>query len=230
MKLLEFLKSASPEANRLVIYASIALVIKQFLNAIPAPMSGMYEFGLIVEAILASVIASYLFYLLAVHAKEISDRSIIQPYLDDHFKGIVRECENILSSVSQRTGLALDFATLKLEEIREAFSAIQGSDQAPIIFGESNGTWIQYLNHYMERTSNHTKRLLVQLPHLKPDEIKDVVNIDECKYFWLLSSIVDIDKIPKYRFNQSLEFFSEEFFNYCQCCKKISGRLSSVAV
>ncbi|MGH8381967.1 hypothetical protein [Pseudomonas sp.] len=230
MKLLEFLRSASPEANRLVIYASIALVIKQFLNIIPAPISGMYEFGLIVEAILASVIASYLFYLLAVHAKEVSDRSIIQPYLDDHFKGIVRECKRNLSSVSQQTGLTLDVATLKLEEIRAAFSMIQGSDQAPIIFGERNGTWIQYLNHYMERTSSHTKRLLVQLPHLKPDEIKDIVNIDECRYFWLLSSVVDMDKLPKYRFNQSLEFFSEELFKYCQHCKKISDRVSSVSV
>lgn len=225
MKLLEFLKSASPEANRLVIYASIALVIKQFLNIIPAPLSGMYQFGLIIEAILASVIASYLFYLLAVHAKEISDRSVIQPYLDDHFKGIVRECESTLNSVSQKTGLTLNFATLELEEIRAAFSVIHSLDEAPIIFGERKGTWTQYLNHYMERTSNHTKRLLVQLPHLRSDEIKDVVGIDECKYFWLLSSIINIDKFPKYRLNQSLDFFSEEFFNYCQCCRNISKRV-----
>lgn len=227
MELWKFLKSASPEASRLVIYACTALLIKQILNMFPAPISIMYEFGLIIEAILASIIASYIFYLFAIHAKEISDRNVIQPYLDRHIKGILRECETTLKHISNNRQLPLELASLTLENVHTALSGIHGKDKAPLWIGDNEANWIQYLNFRIERTQAHTSRLLAQLPHLKPKEIREIVNIDECHYFFAVQSVIQIDKSsPSRRFNQSLDFFSEHFFSYCMECKQISKNLT----
>jgi hypothetical protein len=78
MKLIRLLRSARPEANLLAASATTLLVLKVLvLNRFPAFFSGAYELGLIVERILASIAASYVFYLLVVHLKAQSDKAAV---------------------------------------------------------------------------------------------------------------------------------------------------------
>ena len=68
MHLAHLIRTAAPEAN-LVAGVSLVLLVGKVmvLNRYPAQASGMYEFGVVVESVLSSVLASYAFYLYVVH-------------------------------------------------------------------------------------------------------------------------------------------------------------------
>ncbi|MEZ8305084.1 hypothetical protein [Vibrio splendidus] len=72
-----------PKAVNLTLFVSFStLCIKiVWLNAIPAPFEWMVSFGMIMEAILASVIASYVFYLFVVHYPEHQKRKVVIPVI-----------------------------------------------------------------------------------------------------------------------------------------------------
>ena len=74
--------TVNKEATWLTLISLLILLIKIFIfNSYPSIFNGAYAFGLIVESILVSVLASYVFYFFVVHFKEHSDRLFIHPYI-----------------------------------------------------------------------------------------------------------------------------------------------------
>lgn len=83
MGLWKFLLSASRGATCLAGAALVALATKVLmLNRWPAPSTFFYDFGVLVEAVLASVVASYIFYLFVVHLKDVNDKKAVGTYID----------------------------------------------------------------------------------------------------------------------------------------------------
>jgi len=109
--LIRFLRSARPEANLLAASALAALLLKILvLNRFPALFFGAYELGLVVEAILASVVASYVFYLFVVHLKSQSDKGAVQPYIVKHTTRVVEDCQSQLLEISKLSGISISLA------------------------------------------------------------------------------------------------------------------------
>jgi hypothetical protein len=130
--LANLIKSAAPGASHLAALALALLALKILvLNRWPASTTPVYELGLLGEAVLASVVASYVFYLLVVHLKEVSDRAVVSPYINRHTNRVVGVCEHQLGDIGRAVGCSLSLETLTEQEVTAAFSKIAPYSAAP---------------------------------------------------------------------------------------------------
>ena len=114
MNILNLFKTASPAANALTLSSGILLIIKIFIfNRISEVFPGGYEFGVLSDAILISVVASYIFYLLVIHLKDQKDKETVRPYIEKHAKRIVGNCLGILIKISKKTEIQLNLSCTK---------------------------------------------------------------------------------------------------------------------
>ncbi|WP_247263147.1 MULTISPECIES: hypothetical protein [Pseudomonas] len=224
MRLLKLVRTASREANILAVLATAALLFKIFvLNRYSAPFFGVYEFGVIVEAVLASVVASYVFYLLVVHVKESSDREILRPYVEKHSKRLIGECLAQVSDIAKKTGVDLDFLNFTKLDVSSAFSNISPYSQAPLIISTQSmqyANWLQYFNEHKSRSDESIRKLLDQLPFLDASLVSIITAIDDCIHFSTLRFLTNIEIR-----NEDLSSFSEAFFDYCLLCRQLNLHL-----
>jgi len=224
MHLFRLLKTASPEANVLAIAATVVLLCKiLILNRYPPLFFGAYQIGIIVEAILASVVASYVFYLLVVHVKEISDREILRPYVEKHSKRVIGDCLSQISGISKASDIALDFTTLTETDVFSAFEQIPPYSQAPLLVSphsNEHANWFQYFKHHSNRSKDSIRKLLDQLPFLDAAHVSIITEIDDCSHFSSTNLLPNIQVR-----NKDLSVLAKSFYEYCLLCKKLDSHL-----
>jgi hypothetical protein len=73
--------STAPRLLNILALSSLVLLIAKILvlNDIKELFNGAYELGVVLEAVLASILASYIFYMVVVHLREFKDRKYIYP-------------------------------------------------------------------------------------------------------------------------------------------------------
>jgi hypothetical protein len=220
MQLAKLIRTASPEANTLAGVSTILLIIKILaLNRFPAIFTGAYELGIIVEATLASVIASYIFYLLVIHVKEQSDRATLQPYIEKHAKRIVGDCFSQLDDLSKAASTRLDFHNLSQTDINSTFSKIPPYSQAPLLIsatGDQYANWFQYFIYHESRTKSSIRKLLDQLIFLDAELVRLIADIDDCSHF----SGMDLMQNIQVR-NSDLTSWASSFYKYCYLCSQL---------
>ncbi|MEX5748779.1 hypothetical protein [Massilia sp. X63] len=235
MRLWNLIRTASPTANILAFASLLLLVVKIFgLNRIPSTIDGIYEIGVIFEAILASVIASYVFYLIVVHIQEQSDRDALQPYVEMRTQRIVGDCVAQLREISAAAQVPLDLNTLSLSDVEAAFSRLAPQAPSPIVhlLHQASGgvlqqpvPWMSYLAHYIERSSTSIQKLFAQLRFLDADHVRLLTQIDDCPHF--VSTAQVAAHIGR---TQTLSFHSGVFYQYCKLCRDLNRYLSDAGM
>jgi hypothetical protein len=224
MHLVKLIKTASPMANGLAIGSIILLVAKIFIfNRIPEIVPGAFEFGVMSDAILTSVVASYVFYLLVVHLKEQTDKATVRPYIAKHAKRIVGDCEALLTAVSVASGSPLALNSTK-ESVERALKNIASNSSAPLILANlgRNATWPEFFSYRHIRTKSSCRKLLDQLLLLDAQLISQVVTIDDCSLF------VQIERIVSAPLNNgNMTFLSSTFHGYIELCSKLDALIKS---
>src|SRR5215204_803754 len=82
MKLIYFLRSVRAGINWLALSALVVLLLKILVfDQLPALFPKAYELGQIADRLLVSILASYIVYLIVVHARECSNRQTVYPYV-----------------------------------------------------------------------------------------------------------------------------------------------------
>jgi hypothetical protein len=224
MQLLKLFRTASSAANALVISAMILLLVKIFfINRLPEYFAGGYELGVIVEAVLASVVASYIFYLLVVHVKEQTDREILRPYIEKHSKRIVGDCLSQLDGISSASNVKLKFFSLTSQDITSAFTNIAPYSPAPMILSPQsmqNANWFQYFVHHQHRTKESIRKLLDQLPFLDTELVRIITEIDDCPHFYStqVASTIAVK-------NTNIVQWSKSFYEYISLCKTLNTHI-----
>jgi len=217
--LANLVKSAAPAASYLAVLALALLALKILvLNRWPASATTVYELGLLGEAVLASVVASYVFYLLVVHLKEVSDRAVVSPYINRHTNRVVGNCEHQIGDIGRAAGYSLSLETLTEQEVTAAFSKIAPYSPAPLVMGAigNNANWLQYFDFQKNRTRESIARIFGQLIYLDARRVSLLAEIDDCDHF---SSIGHILHIPIR--NTDLANFASSFFAYCEVCLEL---------
>lgn len=220
MRISKLLRSARAEANYLACVALVLLIAKIFfLNRYPVLFLGAYEFGLIVEAVLASVLASYAFYFFVIHLKEASDRSVTQPYIEKHILRIVGDCVSQLGEISMASGSTLQLATIDKDAIITAFQNIDPNSDAPLILSSSNAyaNWHQYFSYYSTRSRESIERVLSQIIYVDAELVSLLSAIDDCPHFSQLPLLLSI-KIK----NKDMTAWASTFSNYCKLCRALN--------
>jgi hypothetical protein len=216
MRTLAVLRTASPEASVLTAIALALLVAKTLvLNRYPAPLFGVYELGLLLEAILASVVASYVFYLFVVHLKEVGDRSTVAPYLDRHTLRVVGDCESQLAEIAKASAVPLSLDSLTLSSLTQAFAKIAPYSNAPLILSPANthANWFQYFDFHVTRTRGSIARVVAQLIYLDAKHVSLLVSIDDCTLFAFMPQLQHVKAN-----NSDLSPFASMFHSYCEKC------------
>jgi len=209
-------KTAFKPANWLTALALWVLVLKIVaLNPLPAPSEAVYELGVLCDAILISIIASYIFYLFVVHIKELNDQSIIGPYIKQHANRIVGECEQQLREIGQASQCTLELISLTELSLQQALSKIPPYSAAPLVMGRigNNANWFQYFDFHKAKTRESISRIMAQIIYVDSKLSRLIAEIDDCSHFSVIEYFVSIPTS-----NTNLEAFSNTFFDYCQRC------------
>lgn len=225
MKIWRLLRSAPASANILVAVASVLLLIKILvLNAIPKMFNGAYELGLVAEAVLSSVIASYVFYFIVVHIPRVQDKGSLRPYLQKYIHAVIRDCFSQIKELSKEAGTNLNPNSFTRSELSEAFASINPYSDAPLLVGYNDTkhvNWFQYLLNYKTTTSKSIRRLLAQLLYLDADILATLVAIDDCAHFVVVDVFNQISPT-----SDSFARAESEFFKYYQLCEQLNQKLS----
>lgn len=223
MQLIKLFKTTSPEANLLAIGSTLTLLIKILvMNRFPALFNGAYELGLIAEAILGSIIASYLFYIVVVHIKEQSDRAILQPYVEKHAARIIKECASQVGAIAKASGVSLSLETMENSDLTAALSKISPYSNAPLLIAlpDRYANWLQYFNNYKERSATSIRKLLDQLPFLDARMVSLITLIDDCTFFAMLPPMLS------HRINNTdLSVLAGSFEDYSKHCRDLNAHL-----
>ena len=220
MNLRRLFKSIPSEANVLAAGSLALFLFKTLaLNRSPAAFVGAYELGLLVEGVLGSVIASYAFFVIVVHFREVTDRSRLEPYVAKHVARIANDCQLQLNAFSTNPNRRLDLDFLTLDEVNAAFAACAPYAEAPMVYlpGIANANWLQYLEHFTEKAQRTIGRVLVQLQYIDAELVGLLTSIEDCGHFehvQLTGSTLPVG-------NVNLSAWAPTFFEYCERCRAL---------
>jgi hypothetical protein len=221
---IRLLKSASREANFLAVLSILLLVLKVFvLDRIPAPFAGAYETGIIVEGILSSVIASYLFYLFVIHLREFSDKETIQPYIRKHAMRVAGYCAAQVKAVAAAAEHDLSLSGSSVEAVTAAFRKIAPYSDSPVVLASTKkkANWFEYFIYYSERTRESIRRVLIQLPYADAKLVGILTSIDDCAHFHNIAFMRSI-RVN----NPDLSNWAANFSEYCRLCDQLHAYLA----
>ena len=215
---MNFFSTVPKFLNILVLISIVVLIVKALiLNEVKEVFVNAYEIGLIVEAVLASILASYIFYMVVVHLKEYQDRKHIYPLLLKWADSIVGDCRSQLNEFGKASGIALDFDNVKPVDLNSAFQNINPMSPAPLLlaFPNTSANWIQYMQYHQNRTKNDIAKLASQMLFVESELVSKALEIDDCTYFKQLDAISNLQLR-----NTNISFVAKLFHDYCILCKE----------
>ena len=224
MNIFNLIKTASPAANSLTLGSVILLIIKIFIfNRMPEISPGGYEFGVLSDAILTSVVASYIFYLFVVHLKDQKDKITVRPYIEKHAKRIVGDCQAILTEISKKSGIQLDLNSTE-NTVDDAFKKINPNSQSPLLFSDLNryANWSEFISYRNRRSKSSCKKLLDHLLYLDSKLASLVANIDDCSLFIQVEMFIN-----NMSSNQDMTFYTSTFHKYIEYSLNLNTYIES---
>lgn len=222
MTIFHFFKSVRAGVNLLAGSALILLLIKVLvLDDVQPLFPKAFELGQVGERLLASILASYVFYLIVIHAKEYYNRRTIYPYVLRQSSRVVGDCEGILSEISKASGVLVSLAEVNRTNLTTAFEKIVPASQAPLILGLTQplkyANWIEYFSFHRSRSKQSLRRIFAHLIFLDAQLVNLISAIDDCSYFHYLESI---ERLPVG--GKDLTHLTSIFVQYCEQCRSLS--------
>lgn len=222
-----FWKTIPRAVNLAALISTILLLVKLFIfNKIPEPVGGFHEFGLVFEAVLASVLASYVFYLIVVHFKEVREKKTIYPFVTRWANLVVKDCKMQIAGFTGGDPNKLDFRTLEKHDIEAVFSGLAPNGDAPLVFwqgGQAN--WLQYFENYRVRSLRHIDKIMTQLLFLEAPLVALLMKVQDSTHF---NSIETLSRVRLN--NDNLITFAGAFFDYVQACRDLDAYLKAHAI
>jgi hypothetical protein len=184
----------------------------------------MHQFGVVMEAVLASVLASYVFYLLVVHYKNGVDRRAVYPHILKWSERVVEICRVQLKDMEKASGIRLKLGAVSIDHIEAAFKNLPPNECAPMAdlsnFA-SKATWIQYLGVQMDRSQEVISNVRLQLAFLCAEHVAILNRIDDSDHFKVLRTIRKVTIS-----NKDIIFLATSFLKYCDACYELEKYIS----
>lgn len=194
-----------------------------YFNHVPEHFRGCYELGVVFEGLLASVFASYAFYLIVVHTKETRDKAVIYPHITKWARCVVGDCMSQLNDFAKASGVPLDIAALTEDAIADALKRIDPHANAPLLFALNNyANWLQYWFHYRTRSKAYISKIMARLIYLDAPLVSFLTAIDDCSHFFVVESV---SRTPIR--NTDMSAFAKSFYDYCLACRRLEQHLDA---
>ncbi|MCG7198704.1 hypothetical protein MD273_03090 [Marinobacter pelagius] len=222
-----FWRTIPGAVNLAALSSMLLLLVKLFIfNQISEPVDGFHELGLVFEAVLTSVLASYVFYLIVVHFKEVREKKAIYPFVTRWSNLVVRDCRVQIAGFSKVDPTKLDFQTLEKQDIEAVFARLEPNGAAPLVFWEGGqANWLQYFENYRIRSLRHIDKIMTQLKFLEAPLVALLMKVQDSTHF---SAIESLSRVKLN--NDNLMTFAGGFYEYVQACRKLDGYLKAHAI
>jgi len=210
------------------LFSVVALVVKiMWLNKIQEKFDGAHELGLIVEAVLLSFVASYVFYLVVVQLKEMNDKKVIYPLILKWSNIVVGSCSGQLNEISKASGISLELENITKEMVSEAFKKVDPNGQAPLLLVYPNiyANWLQYMIYHEQRTKEYADKVISQMLYVESQFISKVVEVEDCSHF---KHVKSIGSGPIN--NANMSFMAGLFYDYCMLCRELKAQIEGAKV
>ena len=220
-----FFKTTSRGASVLAAMALTVMLFKVLvLNRIPEPFLSASELGVVFEGVLASIIASYIFYLFVIHLQEAQDRATLRPYIDKHARSVYGSCQATLHDISTAVGASLDLDTVTEADIQSAFSQMAPSSNAPLVLNQAGApaNWLQYFEYQMSRGKQGIDRVLAQVRFLSPALVSRILEIDDSTHYNFVSATRGLVTS-----NPNLIVWADPFYRFCVSCRALKHHLDT---
>jgi len=160
------------------------------LNNIPAPLSFMSAVSPVVEGILGSVIASYIFYIFCIHPSLYAEKKTSASFVNFILTRITKSFEEHLRGISDK--LSYDATA---EEFYTAFTCIDPfSRNAPLLLQVSphlvRADWFQYFENEMTRLKKEVMRLMDSRLSLDTEMTYILNRINDCNWFMTIEQMI----------------------------------------
>lgn len=215
-----FFKTIPPFLNWCFIFSLLVIVFKiLILNQIEEPVAGLHSLGLVVESILLSLVASYIFYLIVVHYKEYTNSKLISPLVVKCSKEVVTICKKQLKDILNQK--EVDFKNITEDLLILRLAEIKPNDQAKML--SYNGRWFNwknYLKEYKNQTDLWNSKIISNIVFLEAPLVSIIFRIHDSNYFNSIWSL----ELPLA--DPSLEIIAKEFYSYCKLCEELENYIS----
>jgi hypothetical protein len=198
-----------------------------FLIHIPEIFPGAAGIGKITENISFSIIASVIFYILAVYFPKRKSSEGIDTYIRHRIALIVNECKNLhYALISHSTNVPIGktgFA--KNEEITTATGLINPFSKAPVDVGVpgNRGNWFDLLRAIKYQTNILTTDLVSISSQVNPEALHRSIEVKDCRLFFVLNMMGESASVSV----SNLDVFAESITMYTDTCKSLEKILQN---
>lgn len=213
--------SAPPIANRLALFSGVVLLVKVILlNRLPTPVPFFQELGGVFEAVLASIVASYIFYILVVHLPELRERDLVEPYILSHARSIVKRFEGDLSELTRATGQDWIARSRSEVDLHDLLKSLDPNGLAPLQIGRAQANWLQYFGLRTAESSIHFRKIFAQARFVPAELLVRLTRVDDSP----ISSIISTISSGGFQ-TGDLGWLSSFYFEYCDSCWELKKYL-----
>jgi len=196
-----------------------------WLNAIPELFVGGYALGLIAEAVLASFVASFIFYFVVIHVKDHQDKERIAPHVKRWASRIVFNCNLQINSIAHESGCELKFSNPDSENLALALEKINPKLEPParLLTPKLKENWLEMMASCAEDTEMAAQNILRQALYINSNLVSIIIDITETMHHRTIK--VDA-KIPL--FNSTLRGHTDYFYAYWIKCRELDKHIEKM--
>jgi hypothetical protein len=205
----------------LVISISIVALTDFIFAKTPACSFTIYQLGRALNNLSLAYIASVIFYWIVVSIPENRKKRSINWYIKRYTKLTINDGINLLSEISKEAKVeGAEISKITETELKEILRKIPPYGQAPLIIGDRNASWLEFLFNSKARSTDFINRILVYIIYLDSEHVKLLTEVKDASYFNHLDNFFTIGvKIN----NPDIKHFSRQMHAYLQTVSKLQA-------
>jgi hypothetical protein len=220
-ELWRFLRSTPRVANLFALATLVLWLFKVlYLDSIPGPFRAAYDLGRVVEGILSSIIAAWVFYLFFALLPEEHRKSHITPFVLQSIATIVGDTNSILQEVAKASGEILPFGRVSERRLARAFAKVSFNSPTTMLVDLSgrHASWLEFFHMRRERTRQRIAEVKEMARYVAPDVTALILSIGHNGFFTMAETTEHYAAVRR-----DLGSFASEFHKYLMESRELAA-------
>lgn len=207
-----FLRSTPPAANLFALATLAVWLFKDlYLDSIPGFFRDAYDLGRVVDGILSSIIAGWVFYLFFALLPEARQKSHLAPFVLRNIATIVGDANSILQEVARASGEMLPFSQVGERRLARALAQISFDGETTLLVDLSgrHASWPEFFRMRRDRTRERISEIKELSRYVEPRVTAMILSIGHNGFF-TMAETAERFSVTK----RTLSSFAPEFYKY----------------
>jgi hypothetical protein len=206
--------------NVLLVAAVVAVILIDFVFAdVPELFSGGARIGLLIHATSLAYIASYIFYLVVVHLKQLDDKRNIQPFIASKTKQVVVAIRSIILAIILHTANDPKEKYPSKTKLEDMCKQIDPNGLGPDAYRNpitGVNTWMDYFRYWKKNAQDALGQLFLVRPYLESAHVRILLRIHQSGFFSFL------DMFPQTA-NKDLTFLADSLYDLSELARTLES-------